>query len=82
MENEIMNTEVTEELVEAGKVSGWKKGAIVIGVAGLVSGLAFVGYKFGKKLVAKMKNKRVKKIENHADDDEEIEMPFPNEDEE
>lgn len=82
MENKIMNTEVTEELVEAGKVSGWKRGAIVIGVAGLVSGLAFVGYKFGKRLATKMKNKRVKKIENHTYDEEEIEMPFSNEDEE
>lgn len=61
MENEIMNKEVAEEIIETGKNSGLKKGAITIGVIGLTAGLAFAGTKLVKKLVAKVKARKIKK---------------------
>lgn len=69
MENEIMNKEVAEEIVETGKNSGLKKGAITVGVVGLTVGLAFVGTKLVKKLVAKVKARKIKSDSKELNDD-------------
>lgn len=64
MENEIMNKEeVINGIVETGKYSGLKKGALVVGAAGVAVGLGFGIYKLAKKLFAKIKSKKTKKQE-------------------
>lgn len=68
MENELMNNDAMENaVVEVGAKAGFKKGAIVLGAVGAATGIIYLGYKLGKKLIAKVKSRKSRKAAKVTD---------------
>lgn len=70
MNNEITNNEIMENVEETVKGNGLKKGAIALGIAGAIAGLGYAVFKFGKRLVNKIKQKRAAKKVSETEADE------------